>query len=46
MLFEIASDGPGFGFDEDQAALGERVVLPPFLEAERERILAGLQPID
>jgi len=46
VLFEIASDGPGFGLDEDQATLGERVVLPPFLEPERERIVAGLQPID
>lgn len=46
VLFEIASDGPGFGLDEDQATLGEKVVLPPFLEPERERIVAGLQPID
>jgi len=46
VLFEIASDGPGFGLDEDQATLGERVVLPPFLEPERERIVAALQPID
>ncbi|HKV50126.1 MAG TPA: ring-cleaving dioxygenase [Gemmatimonadaceae bacterium] len=46
VLFEIASDGPGFSLDEDQATLGEKVVLPPFLEAERERIVAGLQPID
>jgi glyoxalase family protein len=46
VLFEIASDGPGFSLDEDQATLGEKVVLPPFLEPERERIVAGLQPID
>lgn len=46
VLFEIASDGPGFALDEDQATLGEKVVLPPFLEPERERIVAGLQPID
>ena len=46
VLFEIASDGPGFGLDEDQATLGERVVLPPFLEPQRERIVAALQPID
>ena len=46
ILFEIASDGPGFGVDEDPATLGERVVLPPFLEPKRESILAGLKPID
>ena len=46
ILFEIASDGPGFGVDEDPATLGEKVVLPPFLESKRERILAGLKPID
>ncbi|MEO6528366.1 MAG: ring-cleaving dioxygenase [Gemmatimonadaceae bacterium] len=46
ILFEIASDGPGFGVDEDQATLGEKVVLAPFLEPQRERILANLKPID
>lgn len=46
VLFEIATDGPGFGVDEDQTTLGEKVVLPPFLEPHRERIVAGLKPID
>ena len=46
VLFEIATDGPGFGVDEDAATLGETVVLPPFLEARRAEILAGLTPID
>jgi glyoxalase family protein len=46
ILFEIATDGPGFGVDENPATLGESVVLPPFLEPRREAILAGLQPID
>jgi len=45
ILFEIATDGPGFAVDEDAATLGESVVLPPFLEPQRERILAGLKPI-
>ena len=45
ILFEIATDGPGFAVDEDPAALGEHVALPPFLEPRREAILAGLQPI-
>ena len=46
VLFEIATDGPGFAVDEDPATLGEKVVLPPFLEPHRKRILAGLKPID
>jgi glyoxalase family protein len=46
ILFEIASDGPGFAVDEDEATLGEKVVLPPFLEPRREEIVANLQPID
>jgi glyoxalase family protein len=46
ILFEIASDGPGFGIDEDEATLGEKVVLPPFLEPQRAEIVARLKPID
>ena len=46
ILFEIASDGPGFAVDEDPATLGEKVVLPPFLEPQRERIVQQLKPID
>jgi glyoxalase family protein len=46
ILFEIASDGPGFAVDEDEATLGEKVVLPPFLEPQRARIVANLKPID
>ena len=45
ILFEIASDGPGFGVDEDPATLGEKVVLAPFLEPHREEIVANLKPI-
>jgi glyoxalase family protein len=45
ILFEIATDGPGFAVDEDPATLGEQVALPPFLEPRREAILAGLEPI-
>ncbi len=33
VLFELATDGPGFSVDEDPAHLGEALVLPPFLEA-------------
>jgi glyoxalase family protein len=46
ILFEIASDGPGFAVDEDEATLGEKVVLPPFLESRRAEIVANLRPID
>lgn len=46
VLFELASDGPGFAVDEDPAHLGESVVLPPFLEPQRERIVANLKPLD
>jgi glyoxalase family protein len=46
VLFEIATDGPGFSVDEDPAHLGEALVLPPFLEphrAEIERVLPRLR---
>jgi glyoxalase family protein len=46
ILFEIATDGPGFATDEELNALGEKLALPPFLEAQRERIEAGLKPIE
>jgi glyoxalase family protein len=46
VLFEIATDGPGFSVDEDEQTLGEKVVLPPFLESHRESIVANLKPID
>ena len=45
ILFEIATDGPGFAMDEDLDKLGERLALPPFLEPQRTQIEAGLKPI-
>lgn len=45
ILFEIATDGPGFATDEDLATLGDRLALPPFLEPRRQQIEAGLKPI-
>ena len=45
ILFEIASDGPGFGVDEAMDRLGEKLVLPPFLEGKRAQIEAGLKPL-
>jgi glyoxalase family protein len=46
VLFEIATDGPGFATDEDAEHLGERLALPPFLEPYRTEIEAGLKPIE
>jgi glyoxalase family protein len=45
VLFEIATDGPGFATDEDPAHLGESLVLPPWLERQRDRIQAALSPL-
>ena len=45
ILFEIATDGPGFATDEPMEALGEKLALPPFLEPRRAQIEAGLKPI-
>ena len=45
VLFEIATDGPGFTTDEDMVHLGERLVLPPWLEPHRKEIEAELPPL-
>ena len=45
ILFEIATDGPGFATDEPLDKLGEKLALPPFLEPRRAQIEAGLKPI-
>ncbi|WP_114744704.1 ring-cleaving dioxygenase [Falsibacillus pallidus] len=46
ILFELATDGPGFATDEDLEHLGESLALPPFLEPHRESIEAKLKPLD
>jgi len=46
ILFELATDGPGFGADEDLETLGQKLALPPFLEGQRAQIEAGLKPIE
>jgi glyoxalase family protein len=46
ILFEIATDGPGFATDEPLDSLGERLALPPFLEARRREIEANLKPLE
>ena len=45
ILFEIATDGPGFTADEPLETLGQGLALPPFLESRRAEIEAGLKPL-
>ena len=45
VLFEIATDPPGFAVDEDPDHLGESLKLPPWLEKDRERIERVLLPV-
>jgi glyoxalase family protein len=45
VLFEIATDPPGFSVDENVAELGSRLMLPSWLEADRARITATLPPL-
>jgi glyoxalase family protein len=45
ILFEIATDGPGFATDEPMDSLGETLSLPPFLEHRRAEIENGLKPL-
>jgi glyoxalase family protein len=46
ILFELATDEPGFAVDEPMENLGERLALPPFLEGRRKEIEAGLKPLN
>lgn len=46
ILFELATDGPGFATDEDVEHLGESLALPPFFEDQREQIEVHLKPLD
>jgi glyoxalase family protein len=45
VLFEIATDEPGFAIDEDEAHLGELLKLPEWAEPSRKRIEAALVPV-
>lgn len=45
ILFEIATDGPGFDADEPRETMGEKLALPPFLEPRRDQIEAMLKPL-
>lgn len=45
VLFEIATDDPGFAIDEPLLELGKKLRLPPWLEPNRAQIEANLIPI-
>lgn len=45
ILFELATDGPGFAVDEDVSDLGKNLALPPFLEGRRAEIEANLEEL-
>ena len=45
VLFEIATDPPGFAADEDPERLGESLKLPPWLEPQRDRLEEVLPPL-
>jgi glyoxalase family protein len=45
VLFEIATDAPGFAIDEPLLELGRQLKLPPWLEPDREQIAAALPPL-
>ncbi|GIN74929.1 glyoxalase [Bacillus sp. J14TS2] len=46
ILFEIATDGPGFTIDGKIETLGDQLDLPPFLEEQRDEIESKLQPLE
>ena len=45
ILFELATEGPGFTVDGPVEELGSRVILPPWLEPHRAEIEANLTPL-
>lgn len=46
VLFEMATDGPGYDVDEDPEHLGEKLILPPWLESRREKIEQTLPELE
>jgi glyoxalase family protein len=46
ILFEIATDEPGFTADELVETLGESLSLPPFLEHRRQQIESALKALN
>lgn len=45
VLFEISTDGPGYAVDEDADKLGQKLILPPWLESQRKSIEQSLPEI-
>ncbi|MGK7368567.1 MAG: ring-cleaving dioxygenase [Candidatus Halalkalibacterium sp. M3_1C_030] len=46
VLFEMATEGPGYAVDEDPEYLGEKLILPPWMESKREQIEKRLPEIN
>jgi len=46
VLFEVATDQPGFAIDESPEQLGTRLALPPWLENSRTKIEKNLPPVN
>jgi glyoxalase family protein len=44
VIFELATDGPGFAIDEVPEQLGSQLKLPGWLEPRRAEIAAALLP--
>jgi glyoxalase family protein len=45
VLFEIATDSPGFTFDEPAEQLGSRLMLPPWLRPHQSEIERAVPPL-
>ncbi|MGP6139243.1 ring-cleaving dioxygenase [Jeotgalibaca sp. A127] len=45
IMFELATDGPGFTVDQKPEELGTILDLPPFLEPQRDEIMGKLNPL-
>ena len=46
VLYELATDGPGFSVDEEPERLGQTLILPPWLEPRRGEIQRILPDLD
>lgn len=46
VLFEFATNEPGYDVDEPIDSLGERLVLPEWLESRREEVESTLPPLE
>lgn len=46
ILFEIATDTPGFSIDEPVTELGQKLMLPSWLESKREELEESLPPVE